>query len=85
MVIIKKTKQSDSWLDKTRYSTFAETDLEITERKGIQGLHLTGVCTNICALLTAVDAYNRGFLACRSRRRTFKVLARLVTKGTIPL
>nr|WP_231619481.1 isochorismatase family protein [Fictibacillus sp. 5RED26] len=22
---------------------------------------MTGVCTDICALLTAVDAYNRGF------------------------
>lgn len=50
------------WMDKTRYSAFAGTDLEIKLReRGITEIHLTGVCTDICVLHTAVDAYNKGF------------------------
>ncbi|WP_071394972.1 cysteine hydrolase family protein [Bacillus tuaregi] len=50
------------WMDKTRYSAFAGTDLEQKLReRGITELHLTGVCTDICILHTAVDAYNKGF------------------------
>ncbi|SER40992.1 cysteine hydrolase family protein [Salisediminibacterium halotolerans] len=50
------------WMDKTRYSAFAGTDLELKLReRGITELHLTGVCTDICVLHTAVDAYNKGF------------------------
>ncbi|KKK36102.1 isochorismatase [Mesobacillus campisalis] len=50
------------YLDKTRYSAFAGTDLEIKLReRGVTELHLVGVCTDICVLHTAVDAYNRGF------------------------
>ena len=50
------------WMDKTRYSAFAGTNLEIWLRaRGIQELHLVGVCTDICILHTSVDAYNKGF------------------------
>ncbi|OCT13297.1 isochorismatase [Paenibacillus pectinilyticus] len=50
------------WMDKTRYSAFCGTDLEQRLRaRGIQELHLAGVCTDICVLHTAVDAYNKGF------------------------
>lgn len=50
------------WMNKTRYSAFAGTDLEIKLReRGITNLHLVGVCTDICVLHTAVDAYNKGF------------------------
>ncbi|MEK3916910.1 cysteine hydrolase family protein [Paenibacillus sp. FSL H7-0331] len=50
------------WMDKTRYSAFAGTDLELQLRaRDIKELHLIGVCTDICVLHTAVDAYNRGF------------------------
>lgn len=50
------------WIDKTRYSAFAGTNLEIKLReRNITTLHLIGVCTDICILHTAVDAYNRGF------------------------
>jgi nicotinamidase-related amidase len=50
------------WMDKTRYSAFCGTDLELKLRaRGIQELHLVGVCTDICVLHTAVDAYNKGF------------------------
>ncbi|MBP1992124.1 cysteine hydrolase family protein [Paenibacillus eucommiae] len=50
------------WMDKTRYSAFCGTDLELQLRaRGIQELHLIGVCTDICVLHTAVDAYNKGF------------------------
>lgn len=50
------------WMDKTRYSAFAGTDLEIKLReRGITEVHLVGVCSDICVLHTAVDAYNKGF------------------------
>lgn len=50
------------FIDKTRYSAFAGTDLELRLReRSIEELHLVGVCTDICVLHTAVDAYNRSF------------------------
>ncbi|WP_042357534.1 cysteine hydrolase family protein [Bacillus rubiinfantis] len=50
------------FMDKTRYSALAGTDLEIKLReRGITEVHLVGVCTDICVLHTAVDAYNKGF------------------------
>ncbi len=50
------------WMDKTRYSAFAGTDLDLQLRaRNITELHLVGVCTDICVLHTAVDAYNKGF------------------------
>ncbi|MFP7299632.1 cysteine hydrolase family protein [Neobacillus niacini] len=50
------------FMDKTRYSAFAGTDLEIKLReRGVTEVHLVGVCTDICVLHTAVDAYNKGF------------------------
>ncbi len=49
-------------MEKTRYSAFAGTQLEMKLReRGITELHLAGVCTDICVLHTAVDAYNKGF------------------------
>ncbi|MEK4147867.1 isochorismatase family cysteine hydrolase [Robertmurraya sp. FSL W8-0741] len=57
-----KELESVYWMDKTRYSAFAGTDLEIKLReRAITELHLVGVCTDICVLHTAVDAYNKGF------------------------
>ena len=54
--------QNVYWLDKRHYSAFSGTDLDVRlrERK-ISTLHLTGVCTDICILHTAVDAYNLGY------------------------
>src|SRR5699024_5446374 len=50
------------YFDKTRYSAFVGTDLEIRLReRDIQEVHLVGVCTDICILHTAIDAYNKGF------------------------
>ncbi|GLF86132.1 isochorismatase [Bacillus safensis] len=50
------------YMEKTRYSAFAGTQLEMKLReRGITELHLAGVCTDICVLHTAVDAYNKGF------------------------
>jgi len=49
-------------MDKTRFSAFAGTELELLLRaRRITELYLVGVCTDICILHTAVDAYNRGF------------------------
>ncbi|MDQ0268417.1 cysteine hydrolase family protein [Cytobacillus purgationiresistens] len=59
-----KNQSSDHvvWMDKTRYSAFAGTDLEMKLReRNITEVHLVGVCTDICVLHTAVDAYNKGF------------------------
>lgn len=50
------------YMDKTRYSTFVGTQLEQKLReRNINEVHLVGVCTDICVLHTAIDAYNRGF------------------------
>lgn len=55
-------KNAIYWMDKTRYSAFCGTELELNLRaRGIHELHLIGVCTDICVLHTAVDAYNKGF------------------------
>lgn len=50
------------FMDKTRYSAFTGTDLDIKlrERK-ISEVHLVGVATNICVLHTAYGAYERGY------------------------
>lgn len=57
-----KENENVYYMDKTRYSAFAGTDLEINLReRGITEVHLVGVCTDICVLHTAVDAYNKGF------------------------
>ncbi|KRN32207.1 cysteine hydrolase family protein [Weissella halotolerans] len=44
---------------KNRYSSFANSNLDNYLRsRHITDLHLTGVCTDICVLHTAIDAYN---------------------------
>lgn len=49
-------------LTKTRYSSFFGTGLEdILREAGIGKLYIAGVCTDICVLHTAVDAYSLGF------------------------
>ncbi|WP_305768718.1 cysteine hydrolase family protein [Candidatus Epulonipiscium viviparus] len=49
-------------IDKNRYSAFCGTplDLKLKERD-VDEVHLVGVCTDICVLHTAVDAYNLGY------------------------
>jgi nicotinamidase-related amidase len=55
-------RQDIYWMDKTRYSAFAGTDLELQLRaRNIQELHLVGVCTDICVLHTAIDAYYKHY------------------------
>ena len=50
------------YFDKTRYSAFTGTNLELQLRaRKIEELHIVGVCTDICVLHTAVDADNKGF------------------------
>ncbi|MFK4998502.1 cysteine hydrolase family protein [Bacillus sp. N9] len=50
------------YMDKTRYSAFAGTNLDIKLReRGIEEVHICGVCTDICVLHTAIDAYNKGY------------------------
>lgn len=50
------------YFEKTRYSAFTGTNLEIKLReRDMKEVHIVGVCTDICVLHTAVDAYNKGF------------------------
>lgn len=57
-----KTNAQVYWINKTRYSAFAGTDLELKLReRQITEVHLVGVCTDICVLHTTVDAFNKGF------------------------
>ncbi|MBO1002377.1 cysteine hydrolase family protein [Pseudogracilibacillus auburnensis] len=57
-----KDDENVFYFEKTRYSAFAGTNLELKLReRNIKEVHLVGVCTDICILHTAVDAYNKGF------------------------
>ena len=57
-----KNKETLYWLDKRHYSAFCGTDLDLRLReRQITEIYLTGVCTDICVLHTAVDAYNLGY------------------------
>lgn len=49
-------------LPKLRYSAFAGTPLDLKLReRSIKEIFLVGVCTDICVLHTAIDAYNLGY------------------------
>ena len=49
-------------ISKCRYSAFAGTNLDIKLReRNVTDVCLVGVCTDICVLHTAVDAYNLGY------------------------
>ncbi len=57
-----KDSEHVEYFDKTRYSAFTGTPLELKLReRQIEELHIVGVCTDICILHTAVDAYNKGY------------------------
>ena len=59
---INKNLSNVHYMDKTRYSAFAGTDLHIKLReREISDVYLVGVCTDICILHTAMDAYNLGY------------------------
>lgn len=50
------------FFDKNRYSAFANSNLDNYLRsRHITDLTLSGVCTDICVLHTAVDAYNKNY------------------------
>ncbi|WP_438351722.1 cysteine hydrolase family protein [Paenibacillus sp. FA6] len=60
--VYNRNQQSIYWVDKSRYSAFCGTNLDIAlKERGITEVHLVGVCTDICILHTAVDAYNKGY------------------------
>lgn len=47
---------------KHRYSSFAGTPLDQWLReRGVTDVHIIGVCTDICVLHTAIDAYNLNY------------------------
>lgn len=57
-----KSSENVYYCNKTRYSAFVGTDIELKLReRDIKEVHLIGVCTDICILHTAIDAYNKGF------------------------
>ncbi|WP_391209467.1 cysteine hydrolase family protein [Psychrobacillus sp. L4] len=60
--VYESNKERIIWMDKTRYSSFAGTNLlQLLRERNIEEVHIVGVCTDICVLHTAVDAYNLGF------------------------
>ncbi|HHY82342.1 MAG TPA: cysteine hydrolase [Clostridiales bacterium] len=60
--ILKSKYSKIRFFDKTRYSAFAKTYLQAyLEEENIDTIELCGVCTDICILHTAVDAYNLGY------------------------
>ncbi|MHA0856051.1 cysteine hydrolase family protein [Paenibacillus sp. CMAA1364] len=60
--VYNRNKDAIYWMDKTRYSAFCGTNLDILlHERGITEIHLVGVCTDICILHTAIDAYNKGY------------------------
>ena len=51
-----------AFIETTRYSAFYETDLDKRLQKlGSKRLIFCGVCTDICVMHTAADAYYRGY------------------------
>ncbi|MFT9097507.1 cysteine hydrolase family protein [Liquorilactobacillus sp.] len=57
-----KNNEEIYFYDKNRYSAFANTNLEnFLRTHHIEELYLCGVCTDICVLHTAIDAYNKNF------------------------
>lgn len=57
-----KPDKSDIVVSKTTYSGFFDTDLERhLKRLKVDKLILAGVCTEICVLYTAADAFMRGY------------------------
>lgn len=57
-----KTEANVIAFPKRRYSSFAGTPLDqwLRERH-ITSVHIVGVCTDICVMHTAIDAYNLGY------------------------
>lgn len=54
---------------KNRYSSFANTNLDnYLRERHITDLWISGVCTDICVLHTAIDAYNRDYQITIPRR-----------------
>lgn len=54
--------EGDYVLDKKRYSAFYGTELnELLMRLGIRHLVITGTVTNICVLVSAIEALMRGY------------------------
>lgn len=57
-----KNNENVYWMDKTRYSPFVGTDLELKLReRGIEEVHLVGCATDICIFHAAVYAYSLGY------------------------
>lgn len=62
--LYQKHQNSDNiyWMNKRHYSAFCGTDLDLRLReRHITEIHLVVVCTDICILHSAIDAYNLGY------------------------
>ncbi|MFI3258388.1 MAG: isochorismatase family cysteine hydrolase [Spirochaetales bacterium] len=58
----KFSKDRYIYIPKVRYSAFVGTPLDVKlKERNINELHLVGVCTDICVLHCAIDAYNLGY------------------------
>ena len=58
----KVPSEQSLYIAKHRFSAFAGTSLDLKlKERNIDELHLVGVCTDICVLHCAIDAYNLGY------------------------
>ena len=58
----KVPSEKSLYIAKHRFSAFAGTSLNLKlKERNIDELHLVGVCTDICVLHCAIDAYNLGY------------------------
>ena len=49
-------------IEKYMFSSFAGTNLDLKLReRNVRDIYLVGVCSDICILHTAIDAYNLGY------------------------
>lgn len=59
--VLEDYAQKVQTMDKTRYSAFTSPEFAASLDSDVNELELCGVCTDICILHTAVDAYNKGY------------------------
>ena len=60
--VIEKAVVPSVTLNKTRYSAFYRTGLaDMLRASGMGQLYVAGVCSDICVLHSAIEAYNEGF------------------------
>ena len=75
-------KEEIHWMDKTRFSAFAGTDLELLLRaRRITELHLVGVCTDICKSFIQLSMHTTADLILSSTKKVLRASILQVMHG----